>query len=185
MVQVSARAEEITYYKPKHLDTLMLLGVKYTLRKDEKALEGGYILITNPNPGTLDHYSLNEFEKVEKIEGDRVYTTLNNTVRTREFLAMFPGVQPDSQPIDYLDESMVTAEQLETDRELELEAGKETIVKPSVGDIYINFDNGIKAMVIAIIEDEVVLGHGERVKMADLFESDSWNLIYLTQEDDF
>ncbi len=185
MEQVAARAEAIEYYRPKHLDALMLLGVRYTLRKDERATEGGYILITNPDPGHLDHYSLNEFEKVDKLEGDRVYTTLNNTVKSKEFLVMVPGEQPGSKSIDYLDLSAVTDEQLEADRKLEEDAEKEAAVNPSVGDIYINLDNGIKAMVVAVIEDEVVLGHGERIKSAELFKSDSWNVIYITDEEDF
>ena len=29
------------------------------------------------------------------------------------------------------------------------------------------------------------MGHGERVKTIDLFESDSWNVIYATGEEDF
>jgi len=185
MEQVSCKAEEITYYKPSHLDSLMLLGVKYTLKKEEKALVGGYILITNPTPGNLDHYSLNEFEKVDKFEGNNVYTTLNNTVKPREFLVMVPGVQSGSKPIDYLDVTLVTEAQLEADRKLEENAEQEATVNPSVGDIYINLDNGIKAMVVAVIDDEVVLGHGERIKAVELYKSDSWNLIYLTEEIDF
>lgn len=185
MEQVAARAEAIQYYRPKHLDSLMLLGVRYTLRKDQKAVEDGYILITNPDPGHLDHYSLNEFEKVDRLEDDRVYTTLHNTVKPKEFLVMVPGVQPGSNPIDYLDESIVTEDQLEKDRELEEEAVRESIVNPSVGDIYINLDNGVKAMVVAVVDDEVVLGHGERVKSSELLESDSWTVIHLTAEDDF
>lgn len=185
MEQVAVRAEAIEYYRPKHLDSLMLLGTRYTLRKDERAEEGGYILITNPDPGHLDHYSLNEFEKVDKLEGDRVYTTLNNTVKPKEFLVMMPGEQPGSKSIDYLDMSVVTEEQLEADRKLEEDAEKEAAVNPSVGDIYINLDNGIKAMVVAVIDDEVVFGHGERIKSAELYKSDSWNVIYITDEEDF
>lgn len=185
MEQVSCRADAITYYRPRHLDSFMLLGIRYTLRKDELARAGDYILITNPDPGHLDHYSLNEFEKVEKQEGNRVFTTLNNTVKSKEFLVMKLGEQPGSNVIDYLDMSLVTEEQLQADRALEENAEKEAAVNPSVGDIYINLDNGIKAMVVAVINDEVVLGHGERIKSAELFESDSWNPIFITEEDDF
>lgn len=185
MEQVTSRAENIIYYKPKHMDCLMLLGVAYTLRKDEKALVGGYILITNPNPGALDHYSLNEFEKVDRFEGAGVLTTLNNTVKPKEFLVLLPGEQADSNPIDYLDRSLVTDTQIEEDRQLQAESQKEIAVNPSVGDIYMNLDNGIKTMIVAVIDDEVVLGHGERMKADMLVSSDSWHLIYLTEEDHF
>lgn len=185
MEQVSCKAEEISLYKPKHLDSFMLLGARYTARKDEQAVVDGYILITNPDPGHLDHYSLNEFEKVGELIDGKVHTTLHNTVKPKEFLAMVPGVQPESNQIDYRDYSIVTEEQLEADNQLEKNAEKEAAITPSVGDIYINLDNGIKAMVVAVIDDEVVLGHGERMKSAELFKSDSWNLIYVTDEEDF
>ena len=185
MVQVSCKAEEIKFYRPKNLDSLMLLGVRYTLRKDVRAVVDEYILITNPDPGHLDHYSLNEFEKVGELIDDKVYTTLLNTVKPKEFMVMVPGEQTESNGIDYLDKSLITEAELEEDRKLEAQTEEEASVNPSVGDIYINLDNGIKAMVIAVIEDEVILGHGERIKTADLFESDSWNLIYLTEEEDF
>lgn len=185
MEQVSCRAEEISLYRPKHLDSFMLLGVRYTLRKDVRAEEDGYILITNPDPGHLDHYSLNEFEKVGRLEDDKVYTTLHNTVRPKEFLVMVPGVQAESNGIDYRDQSLVSESQLEADRQLEINAEKEAAINPSVGDIYINLDNGIKAMVVAIVDDEVVLGHGERINSSDLIKSDSWTLIYVTGEEDF
>lgn len=185
MVQVSCRAEEISLYRPKHLDSLMLLGARYTLRDDVKAVVDEYILITHPDPGHLDHYSLNEFEKVGELVDDKVYTTLLNTVKPKEFLVMVPGEQSESNNIDYLDRSLITEADLEEERKLEAETQKVAAVSPSVGDIYINFDNGVKAMVVAVVEDEVVLGHGERIKMADLFESDSWNLIYVTEEEAF
>ena len=185
MGQASCKAEDISLYRPKHLDSLMLSGVRYTLRKDLDAVVDGFILITNPDPGHLDHYSLNEFEKVAELVENKVYTTLLNTVKRKEFLVMVPGVQSGSNEIDYLDKSLITESQLEEDRDLEAKAKQEAAANPSVGDIYINLDNGIKAMVVAVINDEVVLGHGERIKIAELFESDNWNLIYISGEDDF
>lgn len=185
MEQVSCRADEIKLHRPQHLDSFMLMGTRYTLRKDEPAVEDGYILITHPDPGHLDHYSLNEFEKVAELIDGKVYTTLLNTVRPKEFMTMVQGVQEDSNTIDYLDESLVTEEQRAEELRLEKEAEEEAAVKPSVGDIYINLDNGIKAMIVAVIDDEIVLGHGERMKAEELIESDSWTLIYITNEEDF
>lgn len=185
MEQVACKAEEIKLHKPQNLDSFMLMGTRYTLRKDEPAIVDGYILITHPDPGHLDHYTLNEFEKVAELIDGKVYTTLLNTVKLKEFMTMVPGVDPDSNPIDYLDESLVTDEQRMEEKRLEQEAADEAAVKPSVGDIYLNFDNGIKAMIVAVIDDEVVLGHGERMKAEELVESDSWQLIYITNEEDF
>ena len=185
MEQVNCRADEISLHRPQHLDSFMFLGVRYTLRKDKGAEVDGYILITRPDPGQLDHYTLNEFEKVGELIGDKVYTTLYNTVKPKEFLVMEPGVAPESKAIDYFDQSLVTEEQLEGDRQLEANANVETLKKPSVGDIYINLDNGIKSMIVALVDDEAIMGHGERVKAIDLFESDSWNVIYATGEEDF
>ncbi|AOV06813.1 hypothetical protein [Sporosarcina ureilytica] len=185
MEQVASRAENLTLHRPQHMDSFMLLGNRYTLEKDKPAVEDGYILITHPDPGHLDNYSLNEFEKVAELVDNKAYTTLLNTVKPKEFMVMSPGVHPDSRNIDYKDHSQVTDEQREEERMLEQKAAEEAAVKPSVGDIYINLDNGIKAMIVAVIDDEVILGHGERMKSADLVESDSWNLIYITNEEDF
>lgn len=185
MEQVSCKAEEIKLHKPQNLDSFMLRGTRYTLQKDEPAVEEGYILITRPDPGHLDHYTLNEFEKVAELVDGKVYTTLLNTVKPKEFLTMVPGVHPDSKSIDYLDESLRTEEQFAEEILLERESAAETAINPSVGDIYINFDNGIKAMIVAVVDDEVVLGHGERMKAEALIQSDSWQLIYITNEEDF
>lgn len=185
MEQVNCKADEISLHRPQHLDSFMFLGVSYTLRKDKDAEVDGYILITRPDPGQLDHYTLNELEKVGELIGDKVYTTLYNTVKPKEFLVMEPGIAPESKGIDYLDQSLVTKEQIEVDRQLEADANVETLKKPSVGDIYINFDTGIKSMIVALVGDEAIMGHGERVKSGDLFESDSWNIIYATGEEDY
>lgn len=185
MVQATCKAEDLILYKPQPMDSLVLLGVRYTLRNDVEAIEDGYIIITRPNPGQMDHYSLNEFEKVESLIDGGVYTTFQNTIRKKEYLVMVPDDGDESNQIDYLDHSIVTASQLEEDIQLENEAKKLSVVKPSVGDVYINLDNGIKAMVVAIINDEVALGSGERIKSADLIESNSWNLIYKTGNENF
>ena len=185
MEQVSCRADELVFHRPKDLDSLMLMGTRYTLRKDAIPEEDEYILITHPDPGHLDHYSLNEFEKVQEVISGKVHTTLQNTVKPKEFVTMIPGVAEDSNPIDYLDESLVTDEQRAYDLQLEKEAREESANKPSVGDIYINLDNGIKAMIVAVIDDEVILGHGERLKADELVDSDSWTLIYITNDEEF
>lgn len=185
MAQASCRAEELTFYRPKHLDSFLLMGTRYTLRKDMPPEEDGSILITHPDPGHLDNYSLNEFERVQEVMDGKVYTTLSNTVKPKEYMTMMVGEAEQSERIDYLDESAVTSEQKKLDAQLEKEASEDTSIKPKVGDIYLNLDNGIKSMIVAVIDDEVMLGHGERLKANELVESDSWTLIYITNEEEF
>lgn len=185
MEQVSCKADEIKLYRPKDMDSFMLMGTRYTLKKEEPAEVDGYILITHPDPGHLDHYGLNEFEKVGELVDGKVYTTLLNTVKRKEFMTMVPGVLEDSNPIDYEDASLVTEAQLAHEKQLEQEALQDSAASPSVGDIYINYDNGIKAMIVAIVDDEVILGHGERLKISEIVASDSWKLIYITNEEEF
>ena len=141
MEQVASKAEEVTYYKPKHMDSLLFLGARYTLREDRTAEEGGYILITKPDPDYMDHYSLNEFEKVESVEGKNVITSRQNTVKSKEFLVMVPGEEEGSNDIVYLDKSKVSAEQLEQDAQLEEVLREKSAIRPSIGDVYLNLDN--------------------------------------------
>lgn len=185
MKQVVSRADEIDLYKPKHMDSFMFMGAMYTLRQDQKAVVDGYIIITKPDPGYLDHYSLNEFEKVDKLKDGSVYTTLNNTVGEKEFLVMVPKEEPGSKNISYFDDTIITEQQQEEDKKLLEETKKNAAIRPSLGDMYINLDNGIKAMIVVIDQDEVVFGHGERITITDLFESDSWNPIYITEDSEF
>ena len=185
MEQVVSKADEIDLYRPQHMDSLMFLGITYTLRNDQSAAEGGYILITKPNPGYMDHYALNEFEKVDKLREGSVYTTLHNTVDQKEYLVMVPGEENGSKNIAYFDRARVSDSQLEEDKKLASKAQDTAIISPSLGDIYINLDNGIKAMIVAIDQDEVIFGHGKRIKVVDLFESDSWNPIYINDGREF
>lgn len=184
MEQFSGKAEEVSYHKPKHLDSFMFLGTRYTLREDQPAEEGGYILIHKPDPDYMDHYSLNEFEKVEAIEGRNVITTRQNTVKFREFLVMVQGEEPGNTDISYFDKSKVSAEELEADHKLEEELREKNAIKPSIGDVYLNLDNGAVAMVVAIEQDQVTLGTGARISFHDLYKSDSWNYLYSINSSD-
>ncbi|MGK7378859.1 hypothetical protein ACSFXN_13580 [Planococcus sp. 1R117A] len=178
MEQVASKAEDITYYKPKHLDSFLFLGARYTLRGDIPAEPGGYILIVKPDPDYMDHYSLNEFEKVESVEGRDVVTTRQNTVKAKEFFVMVPGEEEGSNDITYLDKSKVSPAQLEEDARLEEKLREENAIKPSIGDVYLNLDNGSTAMVVAIEQDMVTLGTGNKLTFHALYKSDSWNYLY-------
>ncbi|TWT24777.1 hypothetical protein [Planomicrobium sp. CPCC 101110] len=185
MEQVASKAEEVTYYKPKHMDSFLFLGAKYTLREDRAAEEGGYILITKPDPDYMDHYSLNEFEKVETVEGKDVITTRQNTVKAREFYVMVPGEEPGSNDITYQDKSKVPADLLEEDAKLEDTIKEKHALRPSIGDVYLNLDNGATAMVVAITQEEVTLGTGERLTIHALYKADNWNYLYSLNDGGF
>lgn len=185
MEQVASKAEEVTFYKPKHMDSFLFFGARYTLREDRPAEEGGYILITKPDPDYMDHYSLNEFEKVESVEGKNVITTRQNTVKSREFLVMVPGEEQGSNDIIYLDKSKVSAEQLEQDAQLEEVLREKNAVRPSIGDVYLNLDNTGTAMVVAIAGEEVTLGTGERITFHELYKADNWSYLYNINDGEF
>ena len=185
MEQVASKAEEVTFYKPKHMDSFLFFGARYTLHEDRPAEEGGYILITKPDPDYMDHYSLNEFEKVESVEGKNVITTRQNTVKSREFLVMVPGEEQGSNDIVYLDKSKVSAEQLEQDAQLEEVLREKNAVRPSIGDVYLNLDNTGTAMVVAIAGEEVTLGTGERITFHELYKADNWSYLYNINDGEF
>lgn len=185
MEQVASKAEEVTFYKPKHMDSFLFFGARYTLHEDRAAEEGGYILITKPDPDYMDHYSLNEFEKVESVEGKNVITTRQNTVKSREFLVMVLGEEQGSNDIVYLDKSKVSTEQLEQDSQLEDVLREKNAVRPSIGDVYLNLDNTGTAMVVAIAGEEVTLGTGERITFHELYKADNWSYLYNINDGEF
>ncbi|WP_203340557.1 hypothetical protein [Planococcus beijingensis] len=185
MEQVASKAEEVTFYKPKHMDSFLFFGARYTLHEDRPAEEGGYILITKPDPDYMDHYSLNEFEKVESVEGKNVITTRQNTVKSREFLVMVSGEEQGSNDIVYLDKSKVSVEQLEQDAQLEEVLREKNAVRPSIGDVYLNLDNTGTAMVVAIAGEEVTLGTGERITFHELYKADNWSYLYNINDGEF
>jgi len=184
MEQVESKAEEVTYYKPKHMDSFLFLGAKYTLREDRNAEEGGYILITKPDPDFMDHYALNEFEKVETVDGKDVITSRQNTVKFREFMTMVPGEEAGSNDITYQDKSLVTESQLQEDAQLE-EVLRNNAYKPSIGDVYLNLENRGVAMVVAVTQDEVTLGTGERLTFQALHKADHWSFLYSLNDGGF
>ncbi|HSP20954.1 MAG TPA: hypothetical protein VLQ20_01375, partial [Planococcus sp. (in: firmicutes)] len=185
MEQVASKADEVTFYKPKHMDSFLFFGARYTLREDRLAEEGGYILITKPDPDYMDHYSLNEFEKVESVEGKNVITTRQNTVKAKEFFVMEPGEEAGSNDIVYMDKSKVSAEQLEQDAQLEEVLREKNAIRPSIGDVYLNLDNTGTAMVVAIVGEEVTLGTGDRLSFHELYKADNWSYMYNITDGEF
>ncbi|MFD1039986.1 hypothetical protein ACFQ3N_16560 [Virgibacillus byunsanensis] len=183
MQQVLTKANDIQLYKPKHNDSFIFYGKRYTIDKDTKPKPGDYILIIKPAPDFLDHYSLNEIEKVDNVEDGNVVTTRDNGVKHSEYVVMVPDNLEGSQDIAYNDKSLVTDIQRQEDESPRILAEKDNALKPVVGDIYVDNQTNTKAMIIAMTENEIVFGHGQRVHVAELLNEDNYTLVYRFEED--
>lgn len=182
MKQVLTKASEIELYKPKHNDTFIFYGKRYTIDENEKAEPGDYILITKPAPDFLDHYSLNEIEKVESVENGNVVTTRDNGVKHHEYVVLVPGKSAASQEIAYYDKSLVPEEQILEDEQISYLAETDEKLRPVVGDVYFDVGNKTKAMVVAMTEDEVIFGHGVRVSIGEVLDQDKFQVVYRFEE---
>ncbi|WP_284141220.1 MULTISPECIES: hypothetical protein [unclassified Virgibacillus] len=183
MKQILTKASEIHYYKPKHNDTFIFYGKRYTIDETKTPEEGDYILITKPAPDFLDHYSLNEIEKVESVEDGNVVTTRDNGVKHHEYVVMVPGRGEGSQEIAYYDKNKVPESQQIEDESMEYLAESEDRIKPAVGDIYLDVQNKTKAMIVAMTEDEVVFGHGLKIHVAELLDESSFRIVHRVDEE--
>ncbi|PAV28087.1 hypothetical protein CIL05_18435 [Virgibacillus profundi] len=183
MQQILTRASEIDYFKPKHNDTFIFYGKRYTIDKDSKPEPGDYILIVKPAPDFLDHYSLNEIEKVDSVEDGNVVTTRDNGVKHSEYVVLVPGRADASQEIAYFDKNLVPEEQQLQDESISYLAESDNSLKPVVGDIYIDVQNDVKSMIVAMTQDEVIFGHGTRVHVAELLNENNFKLVYRFEED--
>lgn len=183
MQQILTRASEINLYRPKHLDTFIFYGKRYTLNRDILPEAGDYILIIKPAPDLLDHYALNEIEKVDSVEDGNVVTTRDNGVKHNEYVVMVPGKAENSQDIAYFDKNLVTETQLHADESPKYLQASESQMKPVVGDIYYDVKNNVKAMIVAMTDDEVIFGHGVRIHISELMDENNFTLIYRIEED--
>jgi len=171
-------ASKVERYIPKHLDSFIFNHKAYTLHKEKQAEEGDFILITNPSPDYMDHYSLNEIEIVSSVESKGVITTRANGVKHIEYLLMVPGRDPNSNPIDYLDKSMVDNDWMSNDSDQPAEGEM-----PTIGDVYKKRDGGssIEAMVVAINDKKIFLGNNIELSLNELNEG--WEYQYSLLED--
>lgn len=184
MKQVLTSANEITYYKPKHNDTFIFSGKRYTIDESRRPNPGDYILITKPAPDFLDRYSLNSIEKVASIEDENVITTRDNGVKHDEYVVMVPGRAEASQEIAYYDKSLVPEDQQIEDESITyLSDSDDDNVKPVVGDVFLDIESNTKAMIVAMTGSEVIFGHGKRVSIPDLFEEEKYKVIFRIEED--
>ncbi|MFC4556781.1 hypothetical protein ACFO3D_00995 [Virgibacillus kekensis] len=184
MQQILSKASEIEPYKPKHKDSFIFYGKRYTIDKDKMPEPGDFILIVKPAPDFLDHYSLNEIEKVDNVEDGNVVTTRDNGVKHSEYVVMVPGKADDSEDIAYKDKSQVSESQLEMDESSDFLAEKRAEeMDPVVGDIYLDIQKETKAMIVGMTKDEIIFGHGDRVHIADVANEDKFKLVYRFEED--
>lgn len=183
MQQVLSKASDIQLYRPKNLDSFIFYGKRYTIDQKKRPEPGNYILIVKPAPDFLDHYSLNEIEKVDTVEDGNVVTTRDNGVKHSEYVLMVPGKLDGGQDIVYYDKSLVSPTQQENDEALENMPDSEDQMKPVVGDIYLDNQKKTKAMIVAMTEDEVLFGHNVKVHISDLMDEEKFILIYRSEED--
>lgn len=183
MKQILTQAREISLYRPQNNDTFIFYGKRYTIDESRVPEPGDYILITKPAPDFLDHYSLNEIEKVRNVENGNVVTTRDNGVKHHEYVVLVPGRSEASQEIAYYDKDLVPEEQRIEDESISYLAEQDDSLSPQVGDIYIDVHQNTKAMVVAVTQDEVVFGHGVRVHVAELLDENNFALVYQVDED--
>ncbi|WP_164670071.1 hypothetical protein [Virgibacillus doumboii] len=183
MKQILTKASDIQLYRPKHNDSFIFYGKRYTIDKEKKPEPGDYILIIKPTPDFLDHYSLNEIEKVDNVEDGNVVTTRDNGVKHSEYVVMVPGTSKDAHDIAYLDKSRVSEAQLQEDESPRFLAEQDNEMKPVVGDIYLDVQSKTKAMIVAMTEEEIVFGHGVRVHVSEVLDEDKYTLVYRFEED--
>lgn len=183
MKQILTQARDISLYKPKNNDTFIFYGKRYTIDQSKVPEPGDYILIIKPAPDFLDHYSLNEIEKVHSVENGNVVTTRDNGVKHHEYVVMVPGRSEASQEIAYYDKDLVPEEQRLEDESISYLAETDDALKPNIGDIYIDVRHNTKAMVVAMTVDEVFFGHGVRVHVAELLDENNFALVYQIEEE--
>lgn len=183
MQQVLSKASDIQLYKPKNSDSFIFYGKRYTIDQTKLPEPGDYILIVKPTPDFLDHYSLNEIEKVDNVEDGNVVTTRDNGVKHNEYVLLVPGELEGSQDIAYYDKSLVSSMQQADDESLANISETNTEMRPAVGDIYRDIKSNTKSMIVAMTEDEVTFGHGVKVHVAELVDEEKFTLVYRTEED--
>src|SRR5699024_6020003 len=181
MQQDITRASNIEPCKPKHNDSFIFYGKRYTIDKNKILEQGDYILIIKPAPDFLDHYSLNEIEKVDNVEDGNVVTTRDNGVKHSEYVVLVPGKTEDSEDIAYYDKTLVSEVQLAEDESPQI-SGDDGGDSPVVRDIYYDIKKDTEAMVVAMTDDEVFFGHDVRVHVSALSDEDKFRLIYRFDE---
>lgn len=175
LTQHITNAASVERYIPKENDSFIFDHKVYTLNKNQIPKAGNLILINNPSPDTLDHYSLNEIEVVETVDNKGVVTSDLNGIKHTEYLLMLPGRAPDSHPIDY--KNMVN---IEEDISSDYPQNIQPELQVQLGDIYKKIDSDVffEAMIIAIKGQTVYFGGGLEVSNKDLMDTEKWEFLY-------
>jgi hypothetical protein len=169
-------AASVEKYKPKDRDSFIFNHRAYTLSHNKKAEVGDYVLIHNPMPDALDTYILNEIDVAESVDQRGVVTSNSHGIKHYEYMLMIPGRAPDSNPIDY-----ENTEGTEVDNEQNIDVSTiDSDLLPSIGDIYKKKDSTelFEAMVIAVKGQNVYLGGGIELSLAELINTDQWEFLY-------
>lgn len=180
--QVLTTAKEIDLYKPKHMDSFICNGHRYTLDRDKKATIGDYILVIDPRPDSLDHHHLHAIEIVSSIEDHGVISNKANGIKHNEYWVMVPGLLEGANIIDWqYPEKEETTEGKKEDVE---EMIQPEVPDPKVGDVFQKNDSDpiLHVMIVAIEGQKVYLGNGMTVSKAELKHSDKWSYVLNTLE---
>jgi|SRR5690625_65505 len=173
--QVLATAKEITYYRPKNLDSFIVNGKRYTLNKDAKAEVGDYILVINPKPDSLDHHHLHAIEMVSSIEDRGVISNKSNGIKHDEYWVMEPGLLDNATRIDKEDPGDQSLEE-----ELDIvDTVHPNFTTPKIGDVYQKNDEAelMQVMVVAIRGRTIYLGNGEQVQAEEIMNTNKWSYV--------
>lgn len=173
--QVLATAKEITYYRPKNLDSFIVNGKRYTLNKETKAEVGDYILVINPKPDSLDHHHLHAIEMVSSIEDRGVISNKSNGIKHDEYWVMEPGLLDNATRIDKEDPGDQTLEE-----ELDIvNTVHPNFTTPKIGDVYQKNDEAelMQVMVVAIRGRTIYLGNGEQVQAEEIMNTNKWSYV--------
>jgi len=177
--QVLSTAREIDLHRPKHLDSFMYNGHRFTLDKNKQAEVGDYILVINPKPDSLDRHHLHAIEIVSSIETHGVISNKKNGIKHSEYWVMVPGLLDNARKIDWQNPDLRTEDEDE-------ELLNQEMTRPKIGDIYQKNDSDpiIQSMIVATEGDVVYLGGGFKFHMNELTDTNRWTPVIHSVEND-
>src|SRR5699024_6120321 len=130
--QIIVTAKEITYYRPKHLDSFIYNGKRYTLDEDTRAVVGDYILVIAPRPDSLDNQHLHAIELVSNIESKGVIINKKNGIKNTKNGVMTEGLVDNANIKDNLNQEIQEKTAVDESNEKRYNA----IVAEMVGELY-------------------------------------------------
>lgn len=176
--QVLSEAGKVELYNPQNLDSFVFNHNRYTLQKNKRAQKGDYILIINPRPDAIDHYSLHAIEVVSSADEYGVISNKSNGIKHNEYWLMVPGREEGAKAIDLQHAS-------EGEDSFSSEEDQEELVVPdwdvpAIGDVFQknNSDAWMKTMVVSAQEQSVTLGGGLQVTREEIADPDKWSFLY-------